>query len=567
MTMKGIQHVNRFKQQLHESYMDIKQQLRASKPNLSESQIQTLLLLSFALDKIAECPRDEIGEHITDGPSDEGIDAFYFNREEKKAYIFQSKFIETPSLAPISERDSKSYTWGLKLLVNCTRTFDWDNDALNNLRDEIYEALITDTISFIPCLLSTSDRELAKKTRRILNNGIKECFGDETELHYYNLSRLYELSSQYSGANGVNIQLILNGSRQITEPYPAYYGWITGETLSSLYKQHNQKLFLRNLRSGLGKTEVNQEIQNTIIDTPDHFWYFNNGVTIVASSITRSMLRGYNSETIQLTLTDASIINGAQTTTTLGSLPSDEEILKSLRTLRCPVRLFEISSDEEGLLSQVTRFNNSQNGIGTRDFIALDPFQQRLRVGLDSEFAVSYLIRSGETETSGNEDTINLQEATLALVCCGSNVNYAVIAKRNISALWKDVHSTPYTDIFNETKTTPLALIKAVEAFRFVNAALDTLECNDRGIQVHGNRLFAYYVLNGIDILDENVSLEAFLSCLKTLDLQHYFNLFVDAINELYESGYRAPLFKNSTKCTHIIERLPQIDHHSLVQG
>lgn len=279
------------------------------------------------------------------------------------------------------------------------------------------------------------------------------------------------------------------------------------------------------------------------------------------------MLRGYNSETIQLTLTDASIINGAQTTTTLGSLPSDEEILKSLRTLRCPVRLFEISSDEEGLLSQVTRFNNSQNGIGTRDFIALDPFQQRLRVGLDSEFAVSYLIRSGETETSGNEDTINLQEATLALVCCGSNVNYAVIAKRNISALWKDVHSTPYTDIFNETKTTPLALIKAVEAFRFVNAALDTLECNDRGIQVHGNRLFAYYVLNGIDILDENVSLEAFLSCLKTLDLQHYFNLFVDAINELYESGYRAPLFKNSTKCTHIIERLPQIDHHSLVQG
>jgi len=275
------------------------------------------------------------------------------------------------------------------------------------------------------------------------------------------------------------------------------------------------------------------------------------------------MLHGHNSDVTELTLTDASIINGAQTTTTLGSLPSNEMITESLHILRCPVRLFEIPSEDEALLSQVTRYNNSQNGIGTRDFIALDPFQQQLRADLDADFAVSYLIRSGEPETSDNEETINLQEATLALVCCGSNVNYAVIAKRNISALWKDVNSTPYTDIFNTTTTTPLSLIKAVEAFRFVGTALKTLTCTDRdkGIQVHGNRLFEYYILHDIDIWDERIPRKEFMSKIKNIDLQHYFDIFVATITYLYTSDYRAPLFKNSTKCTHIIESLPDVTY------
>lgn len=559
--MKGVRHITRFKNQLHESYEDIEQQLIASHPNLSTSQIQTQLLLTFALDRIAGCPREEITAHITDGQYDEGIDAFYFNRGDKKAYVFQSKFIETPRHDPISETDSRSFIWGIRQLVTCTPDFHWENDALNHLKEEIYEALVTDEVSFIPCLLSTSDNKVGDKPKKILDDGIKEHLGDETELSYYNLSKLYELSSQFSGNNGVNIQIVLNGTRQVSDPYPAYYGWITGDTLSSLYKQHNHRLFSRNLRSGLGQTEVNQEIQNTIIDTPDRFWYFNNGVTIVANSIKRKLLHGHNSEVAELTLTDASIINGAQTTTTLGSLPSNEITAESLRILRCPVRLFEISSEDEGLLSQVTRYNNSQNGIGTRDFIALDPFQQQLRADLDSDFAVSYLIRSGEPETSDNEETINLQEATLALVCCGSNVNYAVIAKRNISALWKDVNSTPYTDIFNTATTTPLSLIKAVAAFRFVSTALKTLSCTDKGIQVHGNRLFEYYILHNIDIWDERIPRKEFMSKIRDIDLQHYFDIFVATINDLYKSDYRAPLFKNSTKCTHIIESLPDVTY------
>ena len=131
--MKGIQHITRLKKQLHESYEDIERQLLASHPKLSTSQIQTQLLLAFALDKIAGCPREEITTHITDGQYDEGIDAFYFNREEKKAYVFQSKFIETPRYDPISETDSRAFIWGIHQLVRCTPDFSWKNDALGSV--------------------------------------------------------------------------------------------------------------------------------------------------------------------------------------------------------------------------------------------------------------------------------------------------------------------------------------------------------------------------------------------------------------------------------------------------
>lgn len=92
--MKGIQHITRLKKQLHESYEDIERQLLASHPKLSTSQIQIQLLLAFALDKIAGCPREEITTHITDGQYDEGIDAFYFNREEKRHTSFSQNSLK-----------------------------------------------------------------------------------------------------------------------------------------------------------------------------------------------------------------------------------------------------------------------------------------------------------------------------------------------------------------------------------------------------------------------------------------------------------------------------------------
>ena len=92
--MKGVQHIVRFKKQLHESYEDIEQQLFASHPKLSTSQIQTQLLLAFALDRIAGCPREEITTHITDGQYDEGIDAFYFNRGEKRYTSFSQNSLK-----------------------------------------------------------------------------------------------------------------------------------------------------------------------------------------------------------------------------------------------------------------------------------------------------------------------------------------------------------------------------------------------------------------------------------------------------------------------------------------
>jgi hypothetical protein len=70
-------------------------------------------------------------------------------------------------------------------------------------------------------------------------------------------------------------------------------------------------------------------------------------------------------------------VNGAQTTGSIGSLttaPSDDLLI--------PVRF--IQSDNDALMANVVRFNNSQNRIQAADFRSTDSIQERLRREFDA---------------------------------------------------------------------------------------------------------------------------------------------------------------------------------------
>ena len=241
----------------------------------------------------------------------------------------------------------------------------------------------------------------------------------------------------------------------------------------------------------------------------------------------------------------------------LGKLLDVEGGEEALSRIKCLVRILEIPSTNDEFSADVTRFNNSQNGIGVKDFVSLDPFQQELRRGLDRDYAVNYVIRSGEDTRDGVAPVITLQEATVALVACGDSVETAVKAKEKISALWRDTRREPYTVIFDPTRVTPLSLYKAVKANRFIEEFLKAQTgVRERQIATHGNRLFAFYVLNGINIWREEQSLDNFISAVCGIDLSEPFLEFVSKSFSLYGSSYKAPLFKNRNKCINIINSL-----------
>ncbi len=144
-------------------------------------------------------------------------------------------------------------------------------------------------------------------------------------------------------------------------------------------------------------------------------------------------------------LEGVSLVNGAQTTGTIGSLFLDnpEQVSKAIVMLQ----IIDLSSVDTETARQITRLSNTQNRIENIDFAALDPEQDRLRTELT--FAhYSYLYKSGDKITN-LEKQISFDEAIVALACLNDDVSYAVIAKGNVGALSEDITETPYKALMN----------------------------------------------------------------------------------------------------------------------
>lgn len=565
----GTSHLNRLQAHLDSDYSWLRDEILSLHPNLDDDAIHTRQLLGFALINIAGCPEDEAVAHITDGKDDRGIDALYFNREELNLYIFQSKYVKNPTKhSPIKESEALVFADGIDEIFDST-IFTRGNEALVALKDEITGALSIPNVEPIPTLISTSEKDITKGAMGRIDRRLFQSTGQRGALKYVRLSDLYEFISTYGDSSGIEIKLTLNDFKIIPSPYMGYYGWITGDTLAQLYKKHGTRLFCKNLRSSLGKTPINDEMANTAKDTPEYFWYFNNGVTFISNKISRTLRGGSSADDTDLTITNGSIVNGAQTTATLGELLKNEETRDKLPHIKCLVRILEIPADHEDFATDVTRYNNSQNDLGPKDFISLDPFQQRLRKELEREYAINYNIRSGEGTQNSDPANISLQDATLALVACGTSIEHAVRSKDKISSLWRDTEKPPYTTIFDSQTITALALRKAVCSNRHIEEFLsrkvqkrnsdDVFSARMSTIATHGNRLFAFYILRGTNIYRDEQPYEDFESEITRLDLDPYFEQFVLEVYEQFSGSYMAVLFKNAKKCTKLLNALPRL--------
>ena len=117
----------------------------------------------------------------------------------------------------------------------------------------------------------------------------------------------------------------------------------------------------------------------------------------------------------------------------------------------------------------MTRSTNTQNAIEKRDFVALDPEQERIRQELQFE-GVEYTYKTGTASVSAARG-FDLMEATLALACAHGDVAMAVQAKREIGRLWEDISKAPYKQLFNNGVNGP-HIWETVQTLRAVDVAL-----------------------------------------------------------------------------------------------
>ena len=119
-------------------------------------------------------------------------------------------------------------------------------------------------------------------------------------------------------------------------------------------------LFESNVRDYQGSTQVNEEIQETLVKGKEDFWWLNNGITVVASKATQSGKA--------LTIEDPQIVNGLQTSTEIYNYFHSDSAATDTRNLLVRV----IVPAEPASRDRIIKATNSQTYIPPASLRATD---------------------------------------------------------------------------------------------------------------------------------------------------------------------------------------------------
>jgi AIPR protein len=355
----------------------------------------------------------------------------------------------------------------------------------------------------------------------------------------------------------VSFDVALHDWGSVQEPHIAYYGQIEAEDLAAWWSEHGARLLAKNLRKFIGDSEVNNSIVDTLLADPENFWYFNNGVTVLCTSLEKKPIGGGDRRSGQFRCEGISIVNGAQTVGCIGTaqLKSPEQVAKA----RVMVRFISLADCPPEFASEVTRATNTQNRIERRDFVSLDKEQERLQTELRLE-GHQYALKTGDIDPLPDSGC-SVTEATVALACALADSGLAVQAKREIGRLWENIERPPYRLIFNGS-VSGLKLWRCVEVLRAVEAELKTIQDGEEGktrsIAVHGNRLILHAVLQRLPVAEfSDPQHDMNATRAQTILVTHkVFESMTSEVEKQFPGSYVASLFKNATKCKAIVEAI-----------
>jgi hypothetical protein len=553
----SIIHVNQIKShvlKIFEPLLDMSDQGSAAAGR--EDFVLTRSLAAYAVHFLSGAPADVSAHSVTDGGNDNGLDAIHYDEANRRLYLVQSKWIKNGIGEP-ENGDVKKFVAGIHDLFNMQ--FDRFNSKIQAMQPFLEKALEDPNTRYEIVLAYTGGNNLAEPSRRDLVDLQKEM-NDTSEVVFVtmlNQSQLHSSLVVSAAGEPINLQIVVKEWGHKPSPHEAFYGQVSGDQIADWWAKYRTRLFSRNLRSMLGESDVNAEIRQTIEHNPGAFWYFNNGITIVARRAQRAMAGGSQRDVATFHCDEVSVVNGAQTVGTIGKF--GETNIEKCGDVLVPVRII-VRGEDFSFGDEVTKTNNRQNRIENRDFVALDPEQSRLRSELAIDGIDYQVVRSESVTRTPN--SFDLVDATTALVGASGNVRLVVQLKREIGKLWEDLSKAPYKELFNPS-VPGLSAWRCVQVQRRIDEALETrgkrggsLNTKRRPIATHGNRLVAALVFGSLPVnrfRDPSFDLEsvASMSNITALVDRRLEQLLVEF--EKHYGGSMIPtLFKNLNKCEHL---------------
>jgi hypothetical protein len=159
--------------------------------------------------------------------------------------------------------------------------------------------------------------------------------------------------------------------------YETYLAAVPAAMLVSVYEKYGPRLLERNVRSFLQlKGGVNKGIRTTILEEPQRFLAYNNGITVTAAEV--KLVNGSDGGIKIAFAKDLQIVNGGQTTASLFRAARKDKV--DLGAVHVAMKLSVVRNPDnlDGFVANISRFANSQNKVSLADLSANDPFHRRM---------------------------------------------------------------------------------------------------------------------------------------------------------------------------------------------
>lgn len=380
-------------------------------------RLRSLAFVYLCVETMLDLDVDEAFDCLTDGGGDFGVDALHITEEmdgEFGVTLFQGKYKKN------LEGNSNFEQNSIEAMVNAIRhIFDPSADlgAINDrLRVKVEQARSLIRDGLIPRVRAIACNNGLKWNADAQQSIDRAVFGDQVTWEHVNHDVLIGI---LQSIKPVDETLRLTGKAMVEDMNYSRVcvGRMPVVEVAALMKSHGEKLLERNIRRylGLHGNRVNEGIRATLSsNAPENFYFFNNGITLVCDKFTYNALQQGD---FQIKVKNLQIVNGGQSCMTI--LKTAEELEKNGQALPAQasvlIRLYELSSDNDDVVLQITHATNSQNPVDLKDLRANDVRQQQLEQSIQN-LGYSYRRKRMDATTKATDITTGAAaEAVLAI--------------------------------------------------------------------------------------------------------------------------------------------------------
>lgn len=251
----------------------------------------------------------------------------------------------------------------------------------------------------------------------------RDVGGKTVKLEVMDIERLYRHRSEGKPRD----ELVIDFKEVSGSPLPCVYvpgetgdydyalTAIPGEALRFIYEKFGPRLLEANVRSFLSVKSkgVNAGIQSTLRSAPERFMAFNNGIVLVADEM--KLERAEDGSPGIIWLRGMQIVNGGQTTASI-YFAKKKYPDTNLSKVRVPTKIIimkeEDPSKEEALVSDISRYANSQNSVRQSDLSANKPFHVEVERQSTTVYCPDGVGRWFYERAAGSYNTLLTREGT-----------------------------------------------------------------------------------------------------------------------------------------------------------